>query len=158
GGDRKGGPGGRGVAVVAGPRRVVDRRDGEDHAGKAAGRGAVCGPVGEAVGAVEVEVRRVGERTVGVQGQRAAAGAAHEDGPEGIAVHIGVVGEHSGGGDDQHRVLGGAVSVAGGCRGIVHRGDGDADRGDVAVHGAVVGPVRKAVRAVIVRGRAVGEG
>src|SRR5207248_1962156 len=78
-------------------------------------------------------------------------------GGERVAVGVGVIGQHPGGGHGQGRVLVGAVAVVGRHGGVVDRGDGEADGGDVAVGRAVVGLVGEAVRAVVVGRRRVRE-
>src|SRR5262249_39842414 len=146
-----------GVAVVAGHRGVVHGRDGEGDRGDVAVGGAVVGPVAEAVRAVVVGGGRVGEGAVGGRGRRAVGRPAHPDGPEGVAVRVGVIAEHAGGRDRQGRVLRRGEGVRPCHRRVVHRGDRDADGGDVAVGGAVVGLVAEAVAAVVVRRRRVAE-
>ena len=58
----------------------------------------VVGLVGEAVRAVEVRGRRVGERAVSVERQRAVGRTGDQDGGQRVAVGIRVVGQHPGAG------------------------------------------------------------
>src|SRR5207248_914330 len=58
-------------AVVAGDRRVVDRVDRDPDGGRGEAAVTVADGVGEAVGAVEVRGRGVGDRAVGVDGDGA---------------------------------------------------------------------------------------
>src|SRR5205814_1204295 len=66
-------------------------------------QGAVTRPVGEAVGAEVIRVRRVGEGAVGVEGEAAVRGAGDHRGGEGLAVRVRVVGQYA------HRGPGGGV-------------------------------------------------
>ena len=71
----------RRVAVVVGDRRLAGCAvDGEADRGGVAVDDAVVGLVGEAVGAGEAGVGRVGERAVGVERQRAVGRAGDHDG------------------------------------------------------------------------------
>src|SRR5262249_33380810 len=83
---------------------------------------AVAGLVGERVGTVVVDVRRVAERAVGVEGQAAVRRPAHGHGGE-WARAPGVVGEHTARRDDQVGVLVGLVTVRAGerCVGQLYR-------------------------------------
>src|SRR5262249_39000865 len=85
--------------------RVVDRpdRDGDGRR-RALGPGGVAGAVGEGGRVVEVGAPPVGERAVGVQGQRAVGRPADQHGAQGVAVRVGVGGQHARGGDRQHLV------------------------------------------------------
>src|SRR5204862_7083088 len=101
--------------VLGGDRRVVLRHRGIVHRGDVDADGgdiavghAVIGLVGEAVGAVVVGGRRVGERAVGVQRQAAVGGAGDQHRAQGVAIGIGVVGQHVAA---DRRVLGGASRV-----------------------------------------------
>ena len=67
-----------GVPVIAGKGRLV--ADVERDRRHRAVRDAVVRAIGERVGARETAVRRVGERTVGVERQRAVRRAGHEHG------------------------------------------------------------------------------
>ena len=72
---------------------------------------------------------------------------------QGVAVGVGVVGQHGAGGDRRRRVLGGGVGVVAGDRGVVDGGDGDGDGGGVGAAVAVGDGVGEAVGAVEVRRR-----
>ena len=105
--------------------------------------------VGEAVGAVEVGVRRVGDGAVAVVDDRA-VGALGDAGDDRRALEV-VVGQHVGG---DRGVLGRRVAVG---DDVVDRGDGDVDRGGLgdAARGDRVG---EAVGAVEVGVGRVGDG
>ena len=66
---------------------------------------AVARRVAEAVHAVKVGVGRVGERAVGVKGQSSVGRAGHQRGRERIAVDVGVVAQHTRGGNRQQCVF-----------------------------------------------------
>jgi len=83
------------VGVIDGDRRVVDRVHREGHGGDVAVGLTVIRLVGEAVAAVVIGARRVGERTIGVQRQRAVGRAADQDGREAVAVHVAVIAQHA---------------------------------------------------------------
>src|SRR5262245_5203938 len=153
--DVQGGVFGSAVAVVDRHRCVVDAGD-RDHDGGDAGVGlAVVGVVSEAVGAVVVGRRGVGEAAVAVQAQAAVRGLAHQHRVQGIAIRIAVVGQHAGGGYVQSGVFGRAVAVVDRHRCVVDAGDGDHDGGDAGVGLTVVGLVSEAVGDVIVGLRGV---
>src|ERR1035438_10444368 len=59
--------------------------------------------------------------------------------------------------DGQTNVFQRGISVGHRDRGVIHRGDVDGDRGEIAVGGAVVCAVGERVAAVVVGGREVGE-
>src|SRR5204862_180793 len=79
GGDRR---------VVLRHRGIVDRGDVDTDGGDVAVGDAVIGLVGEAVGAVVVGGRRIGEAAVSVEGQGAVGGAADQHRAQGVAVGI----------------------------------------------------------------------
>ena len=76
---------------------------------------------------------------------------------ERIAVHVRVVGQDACGGDDQRRVLGDRVSVVVRHRHVVHRDDGNRDRGETRVELGVIGAIGERVEAGVVQARRVGE-
>src|SRR5262245_64273664 len=155
--DVQGGVVGSAVAVVDRHRCFVDAGD-RDHDGGDAGVGlAVVGVVSEAVGAGVVGRRGVGEAAVAVQAQTAVRGLAHQHRVQGVAVDIGVVGEHAWGTDVQGGVFGGGVAVIDRHRRVVDAGDGDHDGGDAGVSLAVVGLVGEAVEVVVAARRGGGE-
>ena len=76
---------------------------------------------------------------------------------QGVAVGVGVVGQHAGGNiDRQHAVLGDSITVADGHGGRVG-GNRDVDRGRVRVGRSVVGRVGERVGAGVTRGGRVDE-
>src|SRR5204863_7236976 len=105
GGDRQRRVLGGGVTVGDRHRGVIDRGDRQRDGGHVAVQGPVAGRVSEGVAAVVVGRRRIGERAVGVQRQSAVGRAADQGGGEGVAIHVGVVAQHAGGGDRHGRVL-----------------------------------------------------
>src|SRR6185437_16307891 len=111
---------------------------------------AVVGLVGEAVRAVVVGVRGVGERPIGVQCHGVMLRGGDQNRGQRIAIDVGVVGQHAAGRDDERGVFIGRVAVVDGRRRIVDRVDRDRHGGDVAVVGSVVGLVGEPVRAVVV--------
>src|SRR5207302_964450 len=128
---------------------VIDEVDSDRHRGRVAVGGAVGHLVGEAVAAVEVGGRHVGERAVVREGELAVRGAVDEGGRQRVAVHIGVVVQDAE--LDRHgegRVLGRGVPVRGRHGSIIHRVNGDGDGDLVAEGGAVVRRVGEAVGAV----------
>src|SRR5204862_6461419 len=101
--------------------------------------------------------RRVAETAVTVQSQAGAGGRREGKRAQAVAVHVAVVGEHTGSGHVQGDVFGRGVAVVDGHRRVVHGCDGDVDGGDARVGLAVVGLVSEAVSAVVVGGRRVAE-
>src|SRR5665213_1753750 len=85
------------------------------------------------------------------------AAVAHEKGSQRVALHIRVVGKDAGGRNNERHVFRRGVTVVVGHGRVVHGSDIDGDRGEIAVGGAVVGAVGKAVAAVVVGGREVSE-
>src|SRR5205823_14960123 len=79
---------------------------------------AVAGGVGEAVDPVEVRRRGVRDRAAGVDGRGPVRRGRHRRDGEGVAVHVGVVGQD---GDGHRRVLGRGRRVGVGHRRVVHR-------------------------------------
>src|SRR5206468_849975 len=132
-------------------------RHGDVHRGHVGVRGAVVGLVGKAVGPVVVGGRDVGERTVGVDGDRAVGGVGDLGRRQGVAVDVGVVAQHAGGGGGGGGVLVGREGAFPTRRSSDLGRHGDVHRGHVGVRGAVVGLVGKAVGPVVVGGRDVGE-
>jgi hypothetical protein len=138
-------------------RQVVDVGDGQrDRRGRR--QRAVGDRVAEAVAAVEVRRRRVGEGAVRRERDRAALrrGERARDRRDAVAVDVevgaraGVVGEDVAA---DGRVLGGGVAVGDRRRGVVHRRDGDHLVGRRAGAAVVVGDgERDRDRAVEVRG------
>ena len=146
---------GRGVCDCDGC--VVDRGD---HDGHGRGVGVVCPVgdlVGEAVGAVDVRLRRVGEAAVRVERERAVCRAAHQSSRQRSAFDVGVVAQHAWRRDDERLVFGGGVRVGERHRRVVHGIDRDRHGRDIRVGRSVVRCVRKAVAAVRVRGRRITE-
>src|SRR5439155_8799493 len=106
----------RAHGLAGGHRRIVDSGDGDRDRRNVAVLLTVVGLVGEAVGAVEVRRRRVGEGTVRVQGEGERGGrgvlrAGDEDRRDRVLVRIRVVAENAGGGHGKRGVLIGAVRV-----------------------------------------------
>src|SRR5262249_32643518 len=108
-------------------RGIVDRRDIDADGGDVAVGAAVLGLVAGAVGAVVVRGRRVGEGAVGVERQAAVGRTADQDRAERIPVDVAVVGEHVAA---DRRIFVRRRRVVLGDRGVVDRGDVDADGGD----------------------------
>ena len=98
-------------------RNVADRQgrlrlDGDGDGGEVALIRPVAGLVGEAIGAVEVHVRGVGEAAVRVEAQRAVRRPAHQRRRQRIAVKVSVVRQHAGRRRQrEHVVLANAVGV-----------------------------------------------
>src|SRR5439155_1432695 len=84
-------------------------------------------------------------------------GLAHQYRPQGVPVHIGVVGQHAGRCYVQGRVFGRGETVIDCDRRVVDAGDGDGDRGNSGVGLAGVGLVGEAVGPVVVGRRGVTE-
>ena len=74
-----------------------------------------------------------------------------------MAFRITVIGENTRARDDQYRILRGRVEIVRRHRRLIHRIDGDRNRGQVAVQVIVRGPVLEAVRACEARIRRIGE-
>src|SRR5262249_56704011 len=99
----EGGVLGHGGAVIGGDGGVVDRIHGDGDGGRVRdGAQRIDGPVGEAVGAVEVGGGGIGVGAVGVEDQGAVAGGADGLGGHGRAVFarsavlcVAFVGEHA---------------------------------------------------------------
>ena len=144
-----------GIRIVVRDGGIVDRVDGDRHGCNGTGAGSVADGVGEAVGAVVVGVRGVGEGAIRVERQGAVCRSVDEGGGEGIAVDIAVIGEHA---RRQAVVLVECERVVLGDGGVVDGVDGDRDGGGVARRGAVGDGVGEGVGAVVVRIRGVGEG
>ncbi len=147
---------GQGVTVVDGHRRLIDVVDRDGDGRGTAGRVAVGRLVGEAVAAVEVGGRRVGEGAVAGELEGAVSGGGHEHGGQRVLVGVGVVGQHAGGRHAEHGVLVDRIAVVAGRR--RRGGNGEGDRGGVAVTGAIVGLVGEAVGAEEAGVGRVGEG
>ena len=93
------------------------RTDGDRHDRLGRSCRAVAGGVGKHVRAVEIRARRVRERAIGVQRERAAARHGGQRGQDRIAVRIAVIGQQaSRGGDHQRLVLKPGVGVGHGDR------------------------------------------
>src|SRR5439155_731633 len=87
---------GRGVTVVASHRRVVYSADLDGDRGYPPLGSSVVGLVGKVVGAVVASRRRVAKAAVAIQGQAAVRWLSHQDRAQGVAVKVGVVGQHAG--------------------------------------------------------------
>ena len=144
------------VAVVLGHRRIVDGLHDESHRGET-GDGAIEGLIFEAVRAVVVRIRRISERPVTVQRQRAVGRTAIQSCGQRIILRVSVVGQHAGRLHRQHLVLVGGVAVVGSHRRFVDLVHGDVNLGDIAFLGAIADLVFEAVVAVPVLIRRVGE-
>ena len=158
-----------GRAALAGGVHVGDRRDGViDRVRGVVDRGhrdadrrggatplAVGEAVGEAVGAVEVGVRRIGEGAVGIGDNGAIGGPGRDRGAEGIAVGVLVVGQHV---DGNRRILVGGRRIVPGDGRRIRRLHRDADRGGSAPPLAVRDAVGEAVGARKTGIGRVGEG
>ena len=147
------------VMVVAADDQDVRRLvDGHGDTGGGGAAIAVGDGVGEAVGAVEVGVRGIGEGAVAVV-HHGAVGPLREAGDgQAVAVEVAVVGEQAGGADDQGRVLVGRRAVVRRHGGVVDRVDGHGDAGGGGAAIAVGDGVGEAVGAVEVGVRGIGEG
>ena len=157
-GHRQDGVLGDGVAVAHRRWRIVDRGYADGDRGERAVHGPVIGFVGEAVGAVVIGVRPVAQPAIGVQAQRSMRRTGDQHGGQGIALDIGVVGEHAARRrHQQNNILGDGVAVIHRHWRIVDRGDADGDRGERAVHGPVIGLVGETVGAVVVGGGRVAQ-
>ena len=122
-----------GERIVGRRRGVVHLGDGEVDRHGVARRGAVERVIGEAVGAVEVAVRRIGERAVGIQRKQRRIGRTDvEHRRDGAAVDVAVVAEHAGRGHAQRAVLGDRIAVTGRDRSHVGDHDGEALIGEGA--------------------------
>ena len=93
------------TAVVGRHGSVVDRRDRDVDGGGVGAAVAVGDRVGEAVRAVEVGGRRVGERAVAVVHHRAVGRLGEAVDRKRIQVDVRIVGQQRGGGDHQRRVF-----------------------------------------------------
>src|SRR5665213_3263220 len=141
----------RGICVVVAGGRVIHRNDGDRH--RAGGRsGAIGNGVVEDHRAVEICGGR--ENDVGAADDSGAICRGGAGYSQGQAIGIVVVGENF---DGHTRVFQRIGAVINRDHWIVYRGDVDGDRGEIAVGGAVVGAVGKAVAAVVVGGREVSE-
>ena len=81
--------------IVRSHRCVVHRIHGNRHRGDIGVRSTVVGLVGERIRAVEIGIRRVGKRAVGIQRQRAMSRIAHQHRRQRITVGIGIVEQHA---------------------------------------------------------------
>ena len=115
---------------------------------------AVADGVREAVSAVPVGVRRVGDRSVAVVGRDAVDRLGEAGNGQRVTIDVRIVVQRV---DDHGGVLTGRSGVISGDRGVVEAGDGDCDRsGRVGL--PVADCIREAVGAVEVRAGRVGEG
>src|SRR5664280_1080088 len=147
----------RGISVVVGDGRVVHGRNVDGDGGEIAVGGAVVGAIGESVAAVVVGGRKVSETAIGIEIQHSMTDVTYKHRSQRVALHIRVIGKNAGGGDGQTNVFQRGISVGHRDRGVIHRGDVDGDRGEIAVGGAVVGAVGERVAAVVVGGGKVSE-
>ena len=147
----------RGEGIVDRHRPVVDRSHSDGDRGQAAVGRAVIRHISETVAAIVIRVRQVGERAVGVQGQRAIGRRRHQDRGQRIVFHVGIIHEYTGRGYDERRVFRRGVAVGVRHRRVIHAGDGQRDRRRSRAGQPVVGPVGEAVGAVGIRGRDVDE-
>ena len=138
---------GRGDGIHHRDRRVVHRRHRQRHRRRRDPAAAVRDLVGEAVGAVVVGIRRVGEGPVGVEHQRAMRRAGQQHRAQRVAVRVAVVAQHPGRGHRQHPVLGHRIGIRPRDRLAVERG---IDRHGHGCGGHPAVPVRNSV------GKAVG--
>ncbi len=95
------------------------------------------------------------EAAVAVQRDRAVRRAGDDRRSQSAVLQIRIVREHR---DVERRALRGRRRVGVGNRCVVHRGDGNGDRRDRGLVGAVAHTVRERIRSVVVAGRRVGEG
>src|SRR5262249_51120096 len=159
-GDGLGGVLVQGHGLAGGRGRIVDGDDGDGDGGDVGVHRAVIGPEGEAVGAVVVGGRCVGDgdgaggaevrdrAAGGAEDAEGALGGRRDDGEgEAGAVDVG-----SAEGDGLGGVLGGADGLGSGDGGVVDGRHGDGDHGDVAGAGAVADDVLEAVGPVVVGG------
>ena len=109
---------------------------------------AVGDRVGEAVRAVEVGGRRVGERAVAVVHHGAVGRLGEAVDRERVEVDVGVVGQQRGGGDHQRCVFGGRTASSVAIGASLTGSDRDVDGGRVGAAVAVGDRVGEAVRAV----------
>ena len=84
------------------------------------------------------------------------ARADEDQGRQGIAVDVAVIGQHAGGGDDQRNIFVRRVSIVRSHRRVVHGPHSNAGRRDRR-SAAVAGAVSERIRAVVVRGGGVDE-
>ncbi len=142
-----------GHRVGHGDHRVVHRKDSDGH-GSGGGALAVADGVGDALGAVEVEARRVADRHRPQHHRRPAPVGGGSGDEQGVAVDVVVVASDV---DDRGCVLGDGDEVRNRHGGVVDGGHGDSDRGRIGE--LTVGDgVRERIGAVPVRIRGVGDG
>ena len=146
------------IGVVIGDRRVVHRIDGEMDGGEVGIDRAVIGLVGEAVRAVIVGIRRVKQRAVRIQRQRAMGRSGDQIGGQRVAIDIGIVAQNARHPDGQRRVFVGGEGIVHRHRRVVHRIDRQVDGGGIGIAGAVIGLVGEAVGAVEIGVGRIGEG
>ncbi len=138
-------------------RRIIDRRDGDRHLGEIRVFGAVGRPIGEAVLAVPIGGRLIGERAVGQQRQRAMLGRFHLDRRKHLAAAV-VVAQDPRGRNLKRAVLGDLVGVGRRNQRVADRRNRDRDRGRVRGGALVVGDlIREAVAPVEALRRRVGD-
>src|SRR5439155_9740881 len=131
--------------------------DGKAHRGDCRGGLTIIVCVGELVGAVVIGRREVAEAAICIQRQGAVRGLAHQDGVQGVAVHVAVIGQYARRGHVQGRVFGRGVAVVDRHRRIVDCCDGEGNGGGARVRQTVVGRVGESVGAGGVRRRPVAE-
>ena len=135
--------------MARGEGRVVHRGDGDVDRRRSRVQRAVIGPEGEAVGAVKVEVGRVGESGRSAA-ERPASRLGEDQEGEGISVGIGPAQR-----DGQGSVFWGP-NVLRACDGrVIDRGDIEGDRCSRRIHGSVVHDEGKAVRSDITVARGI---
>src|SRR5439155_10342366 len=116
---------------------------------------AVVDCVGEAVGAVEVQGRRVRDRVRPGEQHRSVGALGEVDHRDGVAVGVAVVGGHV---NRDGRVFVGRGAVVAGDRRLVDRVDGDVHAGGGCAAVAVAGGIGELVAAAEIRGGRVGHG
>ncbi len=146
-----------GEGLVVRNRGIIDRSDGDGDSSDVGVLQSVVGLVGKGIGTMPVEIRLVGEGTIRSQSQGAMGGICHKDSSEGIAIDVGVIGQHTGCVNGQEGILIRLVGIIDSNRGIVDRSDGDGDDAGIGAAVSVTDREGEAVGAVVVERRSVGQ-
>ena len=132
-------------------RRIIERHDRDRDRRSRETALAVADLIGDRIGAVEIERRRIRDRAVGIDHNRAIRRACRDHGQR-IAINIGIIAQNS---DCYRRVFIGRCSIVGRNRGIVDRIDRDCNRRGRCAALAVADRIRDRISAVEIGARCI---